>query len=107
MYSSFSVARGLGDLLAGPVSSVLEGTEVHWSQYGLGKYRSIVGFVGFSMLLSALSVVSVVWDSEVKETRRIEKSSLQHERDVSDDDTAARELEPFLPEQPGDRSAET
>lgn len=103
MYSFFSVARGLGDLLAGPVSSTLEGSEIRWSQYGLGKYRSIVGFVGISMLLSALSIVAVVWDSEVKETRRLEKSSLTQERQSDDGNDASRELEPFLPGSPDRR----
>lgn len=49
--------RGIGNILAGPISGVLLGTKEQASTYEISKYERMVLFTGLTMAVSALSVV--------------------------------------------------
>ena len=59
MFSIFCFGKGVGNVLAGPISSVLILPVIRVSSYGALKYKAVVVFTGGSMLLSAFSVC--VW----------------------------------------------
>ena len=62
LYGFFSFDRGVANILAGPISSLLiaaAGKKFEWERIGLGKYRYLVWFTILCMLASAL--VGVGW----------------------------------------------
>lgn len=56
MFSVFCFGKGVGNILAGPISASLILPTVSVSDYGVLKYRSVVIFTGTCMLLSAISI---------------------------------------------------
>lgn len=57
VYGIFSFERGLGTVLAGPISSFLLNDTTALDAYGLGRYSAIVLFVGVTMAGSAFCVL--------------------------------------------------
>ena len=57
-FSLFCFGKGVGNILAGPISAGLILPVVRVSSYGAFKYKAVVVFTGGSMLLSAISVGS-------------------------------------------------
>ena len=55
-YSIFSFQKGLGNVLAGPISSTLILRTTNIASYGVMRYKIIIIFTGAGMLLSSLSV---------------------------------------------------
>jgi hypothetical protein len=55
LYSIFEFQRGLGNILGGTVSGMIVKGGMVKVEYGVGKYRWLVVFVGGSMLVSCLS----------------------------------------------------
>jgi H+/Cl- antiporter ClcA len=53
MFCLFSFAQGIGNVLAGPISGALLGSEVDVHEYGRGKYKALVIFTGCAMFASA------------------------------------------------------
>lgn len=51
--------KGIGNVVTGPVSSVLLSAEVSRDEYGIGKFKGIVSFSGAAMMASA--AVMLVW----------------------------------------------
>lgn len=61
IYGSFSVMRGVGNVIAGPVSGALISDRgVDLSKYALGRYVGVVVFVGVGMLVSGVISGSVM-----------------------------------------------
>ncbi|KAH6974995.1 monocarboxylate transporter [Ilyonectria sp. MPI-CAGE-AT-0026] len=56
IFSLFCFGKGIGNVLAGPISGNLLAQTVSTETYGLGRYTGIVFFTGASMVLSALPV---------------------------------------------------
>ena len=56
-YGIFEFERGLGMVLAGPISSGLIGTLVDSRSYGLLKYQDTILFVGSAFLIGSLAGV--------------------------------------------------
>ncbi|KAK5127047.1 hypothetical protein LTR85_008406 [Meristemomyces frigidus] len=56
MFSCFCFGKGVGNVLAGPISAGLISNIVHVGSYGALKYKAVVVFTGVSMLLSAISI---------------------------------------------------
>lgn len=54
LYGFFSVERGIGGALSGPVSTALLRGGVDVTGYGIGKYGRLIVFVGGTMVLSSL-----------------------------------------------------
>lgn len=59
-YGLFSAAKGLGNVLEGPLSMVLRRESCEKNLFGLGKYAGIIGFAGGCLLLSGLIVPVVM-----------------------------------------------
>lgn len=57
-FSIFCFGQGVGNILAGPISSGLLTRIVRPGDYGALRYRSVVVFTGVAMVVSALSVCS-------------------------------------------------
>ena len=57
-FSIFAFEKGVGNVLAGPLSAVLITQTTDASNYGVLRYKGIVIFTGACMLLSSLSVVA-------------------------------------------------
>ena len=66
-FGTFNFCRGLGIVLAGPISSGLLSGGVKQDSYGITRYRAMVIFTGTCMLASALSVGS--WYVRPRRTR--------------------------------------
>ena len=58
-YSIFAFEKGVGNVLVGPISNLLNVPTITKGSYGAEKYRGIVLFTGVCMLISSLVVV--VW----------------------------------------------
>lgn len=56
MFSLFCFGKGVGNVLAGPISAGLLGLSTGTAGYGHGMYRAIVIFTGVCLLLSAGSL---------------------------------------------------
>lgn len=56
MFSVFCFGKGVGNILAGPISAGLILPAVRVSSYGALKYEAVVIFTGVSLLLSAISI---------------------------------------------------
>ena len=82
IYSSFSVMRGLGNVLSGPVSALLLCDKVSPEAYGAGLYKGIAIFVGGGMALSACTALGALWKGR------------PNNKDVPDADKT--EMEPFV-----------
>ena len=55
-FSAFAFSKGVGNVLAGPISAGLISQVTNISSYGVMRYKGLVIFTGTSMLLSSLSV---------------------------------------------------
>lgn len=55
-YSILSVGRGVGNVLAGPISAGLLSRVTDMNDYGVTKYKGLVIFTGSCMLVSAVSI---------------------------------------------------
>ncbi|OCK80779.1 MFS general substrate transporter [Lepidopterella palustris CBS 459.81] len=66
LYAWFSFERGVADILAGPISSVLLGDEVVEGTYGLRKWRGVVVFSGTVLLASSLGGFGWRWERWVR-----------------------------------------
>lgn len=105
MYSVFSMARGMGDVLGGPTASMLEGSEVDLRALGLSKYRAIIFFIGLSMLLSSLNALSFIWDGDVRVRKSLEMGQSGHFNPMTNEHAETpQELDPFVrgPESDGE-----
>lgn len=62
MFSFFCFGKGVGNVLAGPISAGLLklSTDTRGYGYGYGTYKSIVIFTGVCLLLSAGSLISII-----------------------------------------------
>ena len=56
MFSFFCLGKGVGNVLAAPLSAGLIVPMVRVSSYGALKYKAVVAFTGASMLVSAISI---------------------------------------------------
>jgi hypothetical protein len=56
-FGLFCFGKGIGNVLAGPTSAALVKGTVNPGDYGVGKYRRVVLFVGCCMLLSGASII--------------------------------------------------
>ena len=56
MFSVFNFGKGVGNVLAGPISAALLLPVIERGSYGLLRYKAIVVFTGVCLLLSALSI---------------------------------------------------
>ena len=54
IYSIFEFERGLGSILAGPISSSLMLKDVDVGRYGIMKYERLIYFIGTALLISSL-----------------------------------------------------
>jgi len=54
VYSIFEFERGLGNILAGPISSSLISKSIDGHAYGIAKYERLIIFVGVTFLVSSL-----------------------------------------------------
>ncbi|KAF2488968.1 MFS general substrate transporter, partial [Lophium mytilinum] len=54
LYAWFSFERGVADILAGPISALLLGSEVRVGEFGVGKWKRVVGFCGGVLLMSSV-----------------------------------------------------
>ena len=59
MFSLFNFGKGVGNVLAGPISGALLRPMTDVSDYGVGTYKTIVLFTGVCMLLSAASLSAI------------------------------------------------
>ena len=59
MFSLFNFQKGVGNVLAGPISAGLLKASANSSGYGHGMYKAIVVFTGVCLLLSAGSLGGV------------------------------------------------
>lgn len=57
MFSFFCFGKGVGNVLAGPISASLIVPFIHVHSYGAGKYGKLILFAGAAMALSAACVV--------------------------------------------------
>jgi MFS family permease len=55
-YAILVFLQGVGNILAGPISSGLMSQKINLSTYGVGRYESLVIFTGLCMFLSALVI---------------------------------------------------
>ena len=55
-YSVFAFQKGIGNVLAGPISAALLLGNTNTTSYGVLRYQNIVILTGAGMLLSSLSV---------------------------------------------------
>lgn len=62
LYAWFSFERGVADILAGPISSILLGNEVDLGTYGLGKWKGVIVFSGAVLLLSSAGGLAWFWE---------------------------------------------
>lgn len=88
IYGVFAFERGIGTVLAGPISAALLGSEVHVKDFGLAKYAGIVVFVGSAMALSTILVLINVFIVSV-ESRR---AGTNHRRMLLPDSDLARHV---------------
>ncbi|GJN73963.1 hypothetical protein PLICBS_008047 [Purpureocillium lilacinum] len=58
IFGLFNFGKGIGNVLAGPISGGLMSSARSDEMYGMLKYAGIVSFTGGSMLLSAFAIVS-------------------------------------------------
>ncbi|KAJ4982748.1 MFS monocarboxylate [Stagonosporopsis vannaccii] len=49
----FNLLRGIADIAAGPISTILLNEDVDRTAFGLGRYADVVSFSGFILLISA------------------------------------------------------
>ena len=49
--------RGIGNVIAGPISAILIGPKRRIDLYAIEKYEGLVLFTGVAMLVSSLSIV--------------------------------------------------
>lgn len=63
-YGLFEFERGLGIVLAGPVSGLLVGKIVTIDSFGLGMYGGIVLFVGITLGIASVAGVGWFWGVE-------------------------------------------
>ncbi|OAP61505.1 hypothetical protein AYL99_03708 [Fonsecaea erecta] len=56
VFGLFNFGKGIGNVLAGPISANMLFNQIHIGQYGVGKYQVLVLFTGSCMLASALSI---------------------------------------------------
>lgn len=68
IYSIFSVMRGVGNVVSGPLSSLLLSDSLDVSSYGLEKYKGIVGFVCTAMTSSAACGIAYFFSKEASGT---------------------------------------
>lgn len=54
VYSIFEFERGLGNILAGPISSSLVSNGIDIHAYGIAKYRRLIVFTGIAFLASSI-----------------------------------------------------
>lgn len=52
----FAAERGLGNILSGPISSLLLGGAEQRGHYAAGKYENMVIFIGTCLLASAFGI---------------------------------------------------
>jgi MFS family permease len=57
-FAVFCFGQGLGNVLAGPISSGLLSKMVDRAEYGASRYKAVVIFTGCSMVLSTISIGS-------------------------------------------------
>lgn len=66
-FAIFCFGQGVGNVLAGPISSALLSRVINTADYGASRYKAVVIFTGCSMVASALSVGSwYLWPSKMK-----------------------------------------
>ncbi len=68
-FSLFCFGKGVGNVVAGPISTSLLSPAVTIGSYGVSKYKSIILFTGSCMLCSAVCVCT--WYTSPKRMRRI------------------------------------
>ena len=66
-YSVFAFEKGVGNILVGPISDLLNSPTTKIGSYGGERYKGIVLFTGLCMLISAMSVA--VWHLNVGRLR--------------------------------------
>lgn len=59
IFGMFNFGKGIGNIVAGPISAGLLGWQTGDGGYGLGTYKAVVIFTGICLLLSAGSLVGV------------------------------------------------
>lgn len=57
-YAILVFLQGIGNVLAGPISSGLMKNGVRVGTYGVGRFASLIGFVGVCMATSAIVIVA-------------------------------------------------
>jgi predicted MFS family arabinose efflux permease len=59
MFGLFCFGKGIGNVLAGPISASLLHSSIHLGSYGSGVYKAVILFTGACLLLSAGSLGTV------------------------------------------------
>lgn len=57
-FAIFCFGQGVGNVLAGPISSGLLSSLANKADYGASKYKAVVIFTGCSMVVSTISIGS-------------------------------------------------